>query len=151
MNYAIGIEHNKKSTNIGTLLRSAYNFGASMTFTIGMRYKHQASDTVKSYRTVPLIHFADWNDFYSHIPYDWQLIGIEITKEAKSLYNFCHPKQAVYILGAEDSGLSKEAMSKLKNIIYIPSNHCLNVSVAGSIVMYDRMKKLNTLSYGTST
>ena len=141
MSYAIGIEHNKKSTNLGTLMRSAYNFDASMVFTIGRRYDYQSSDTVKAYRHIPLIYFSDWKDFHAHIPMAWQPIGIEITENAHSLANFVHPKQAIYILGAEDYGLSKEALQALKTIVYIPSKHCLNVSVAGSIIMYDRQAK----------
>ena len=142
MCFAIGIEHTKTDVNVGTLWRSAYNFNASMIFTIGKRYKKQSSDTQKTWRSIPLIHFKDWNDFKEHTPFGWIPIGVELTEQAVSLDKFTHPKRAVYVLGAEDNGLSKEAMS-LENKIYIPTGkpQSINVATAGSIVMYDRFVK----------
>ncbi len=142
MGFAIGIENTKIEMNIGTLWRSAYNFKASMIFTIGKRYKKQCSDTQKTWKKIPLMHYTDWEDFKNHTPYDWVPIGIELTKDAICLSEFKHPRMAIYILGAEDNGLSKEAMS-LKNKVYIPTTRpqSINVAVAGSIVMYDRYIK----------
>lgn len=39
--YGIGIYETKEETNVGTLWRSAQNFGADFIFTIGARYKTQ--------------------------------------------------------------------------------------------------------------
>ena len=47
----------------------------------------------------------------------------------------------MYVLGAEDIGLSEKAQTICEDVIYIPSNRCLNVAVAGSIIMYDRFCK----------
>jgi tRNA G18 (ribose-2'-O)-methylase SpoU len=41
-------------------------------------------------------------------------------------------------LGAEDSGLSKKAIEKCHFLVKFKSPKSLNVSVAGSIVLYDR-------------
>ena len=140
----IGIENVKDRFNIGTLFLSAHCFGADFIFTIGERYKKQASDTTKAWKSIPLLHFKDFNDFYGHIPLDCCLVGIEITETARSLNNFIHPERAVYILGAEDYGLSTVAIEKCKQIVKITqSSLCLNVSVAGSIIMFDRLSKIN--------
>jgi len=136
--FGIGIENAKKETNIGTLWRSARIFGASFIFTIGRRYQRQASDTMKSYRHIPLINYATFDDFYSCLPYDCPLVGVEILKSSIPIQCFYHPERATYLLGAEDSGLSYKAIEKCQSIIQLPGNYCLNVSVAGSIVMYDR-------------
>lgn len=37
--FGIGIYHTKNVLNVGTLWRSAHNFGASFIFTVGMRYR----------------------------------------------------------------------------------------------------------------
>ena len=37
-------------------------------------------------------------------------------------------------------------MEKCKHIIKIPTKFCLNVQIAGAIVMYDRVKSLGTYS-----
>ncbi len=54
---------------------------------------------------------------------------------------FKHPERAVYLLGAEDSGLPDSIASKCQAVVHIESPMCLNVSVAGSIVMFDRVNK----------
>jgi tRNA G18 (ribose-2'-O)-methylase SpoU len=56
--------------------------------------------------------------------------------------DFKHPERCIYLLGAEDSGLTKEAINKCHEIIILPGTFCLNVSVAGSIVLFDRIQKL---------
>ena len=139
--FGIGIENTKTSMNIGTLWRSAYSFGAAFIFVIGNRYKKQASDTVKAMRHIPLYHYADFDEFYNNIPKDCQLVGIEIDESAVSLREFKHPERAIYVLGAEDHGLTTKAMQRCHHIIQFESDYCLNVSVAGSIVIYDRQSK----------
>jgi len=140
--FGIGVYMPKKSVNIGTLWRSALIFGAQFVFTVGRRYKKQASDTAKAFRHIPLFHFGTYDEFKEHIPYDCIPICVELTENSTPLIKFKHPERAVYMLGAEDFGIPEKIMSG-KKIIQISSTvpHCLNVSVAGSIIMYDRMAK----------
>ena len=81
------------------------------------------------------------------MPYNCQLVCVEIDEKAKSLEKITHPEQAVYLLGAEDYGLPKDIL-KGKMTIQIPvkRNYCLNVAVSGSIVMYDRIIKNNLVA-----
>jgi tRNA G18 (ribose-2'-O)-methylase SpoU len=69
------------------------------------------------------------------------LIGIELHKNSIPLIEYEHPKQACYLLGAEDSGLTKEAINACQDLIILPGERSMNVSVAGSIVLYDRVSK----------
>lgn len=139
--FGIGVFHPKHEENIGTLWRSAHAFGASFIFTIGKRYKKQASDTTKANRHIPLFEYSSLEDFENHKPYSCETICVELDDRAESLHNFQHPQRAVYLLGAEDYGLPVEYMNN-KKIIYVPSaQFCLNVSTAGSIVLYDRTVK----------
>ena len=139
--FGIGIERGKTVSNVGTLWRSAYSFGAGCIFTVGRRYPQQASDTAKAWRHVPMIEYADFDDLYAHLPFSCQLIGIELDDRAASLGAFIHPERALYLLGAEDYGLSKEARTRCHRIVQLQGRYCLNVAVAGSIVMHDRIVK----------
>lgn len=141
MSFAIGIQNIKTSMNLGTLFRSAVNFGASMVFTIGKRYKGMSSDTVKAQNHIPVCHYDTFDDFKKHIPLDYIPIGVELTDKSFDLTTFVHPKNCLYLLGAEDHGLTKEALNFCPYFVQIPSNYCLNVAVAGSVVMYDRLAK----------
>lgn len=139
--FGIGIEHTKTPTNVGTLWRSALNLGAAYVYTIGRRYKRQSSDTVKAWRHVPLFHYESFDAFFAALPYDARLVGVEIEDRAVSLTTYAHPARCVYLLGAEDHGLTAEAQRRCHDLVVIPSTRCLNVAVAGAIVMYDRATK----------
>ncbi|MBW2963051.1 RNA methyltransferase [Mesonia aestuariivivens] len=136
--FGIGIQNGKTPENLGVLWRSAQNFGASFIFTIGNRYQKQASDTHKAVGALPYFHYDNFENFYEHLPKSALLIGVELTQEAQWLEEFEHPRRCVYLLGAEDHGLSKEAIAKSHKLIKFNTPLSLNVSVAGSIVMYDR-------------
>lgn len=139
--FGIGIYETKESTNVGTLWRSAMNFGADYIFTIGARYKKQRTDTTKTWRNIPLLAFENWEDFMAHLPKDADLVFVEQTEDSHDLKDFVHPKQAVYILGAEDRGIPPELMRGHRKV-EIDTPMCLNVAVAGSIIMFDRQNKL---------
>jgi len=138
--FEIGIYQGKTPMNIGTLWRSAYQLGAAGIFVIGQRYtrSRQASDTLKTYRHIPLREYLDFDHFQSSRPYDAQLIGVEMG--GRALSGYCHPERALYLLGAEDSGLPKHVMAKCQSIISLEALNTLsyNVAVAGSLVMYHR-------------
>jgi len=139
--FGIGIQNAKTESNIGTLWRSAQILGAGYIFTIGRRYKPQASDTLKTWRNIPLFNYESIDEFYKLIPHDCQLIGVELVKSSIMINGFNHPDRCIYLLGAEDNGLTAEAINRCHKIIQLPGEFCMNVAVTGSIVMYDRWQK----------
>lgn len=139
--FGIGCLNMKTSMNYGTLFRTAQVFGADFIFLIGNRFKKQASDTAKSWRHLPLYEYENFELFNKHRPYDCRLVGIELMDVATPIIGFKHPKQACYLLGAEDAGLTKEAIDNCQELVYLPGEMSLNVSVAGSIVLFDRINK----------
>ena len=139
--FGIGIFHSENEENVGTLWRSAYAFGASFIFTIDAKYKKQSTDVVNAWTSIPLYHYKDFDDFYSHLPYDCRLIAVEMDEKAGSIIDFEHPHRCVYLLGCESIGLGKKIIERCHGTISLPGCHSLNVAVAGSIVMYDRSAK----------
>jgi len=139
---AIGIYHTKAAINVGTLIRSAVAFGANFVFTIGRRYEKQNS-AVKTDRHIPIFHYPDFDDFKHHLPKNARLVCVEISEKAVSICTFKHPKQAVYLLGAEDHGLPPQIMNGFQ-VVELPGQYCLNVASAGTIVLYDRFLKMGT-------
>lgn len=139
--FGIGIVNAKNDQNIGTLWRSAYILGASYIFTINKRYKSQATDVHNAWTKIPLFHFESLADFKKSLPHGCLLVGIELTDDAEHLQDFRHPERAVYLLGAEDHGLSNEALSMCHKVVKLPGKLCLNVATAGSVTLYDRIVK----------
>lgn len=143
--FGIGIFQSKFESNLGTLWRHALIFGAAFIFTIEKRYTVQRTDTIKATKNMPLFHFDLFSDFKKFIPHNVKLVGIENdtgVKAVRDLKDLTHPTRAIYLLGAEDTGLPEYVYNKCHHLIEIPNlPECLNVSVTGSIVMYDRMVK----------
>jgi len=139
--FGIGIYCPKSKVNFGTLFRSANIFGASFVFLIGCRFKKQSSDTLRSERALPVYSYGSFGEFITALPHNCKLIAVENTCDASPLKNYVHPQQACYLLGAEESGLPPEVLESCHETVIIPGRFCLNVAVAGSIVMYDRISK----------
>lgn len=139
--FGIGITHVKNATNIGSLWRTAHLLRADFVFTIGRRYKDQASDTTKATRHIPCWHFDSLAALLSYAPKDAPLVGVELDSRAESVTGFRHPRSAIYLLGAEDHGLTNEERERCHKLIVLPGERSMNVAVAGSIVMFDRWQK----------
>jgi tRNA (guanosine-2'-O-)-methyltransferase len=139
--FGIGIQNGKTPENLGVLWRSAQNMGASFIFTVGRRYAKQACDTHKATGAMPYFHYDTFEDFYNHLPKGAELVGVELDEKSEFLEEFTHPRRCVYLLGAEDNGLTKEAITKSHHLVKFSTELSINVSAAGSIVMYDRRMK----------
>lgn len=131
----------KSELNVGGLWRSAHALGAAFIFTIGRRHPWQRSDVSKAHRHIPLFEYIRFSDFLANAPKDCFLIGIETHPTARMLPEFRHPDRSIYLLGAEDSGIPSHALAQCHTVVQIPSQFCLNVATAGSIVLYDRLAK----------
>ncbi len=144
--FEIGIYQPKYEENIGTLMRSAYQLGATGVFTVGKRYSRQAGDIFNIAKHVPLRHYADMPELMSARPDGAQLIGVE--KGGEAISGFAHPKRAIYLLGAEDYGLPPEIAAQCDALVTLDAvrEPMYNVAVAGSIVMYDRMCMTKTIT-----
>jgi tRNA(Leu) C34 or U34 (ribose-2'-O)-methylase TrmL len=141
--FGIGVYEPKWESNIGTLWRHARLYGADFIFTIGKRYTKQPTDTSNTPRHIPLYTYSDIADFVTHLPAKSEVILVEQADNSTKLPDFQHPERAVYLLGAEDHGLPQE-MLKVNPVVEIPvvEPQSMNVSVAGTLVMYDRYIKL---------
>lgn len=138
--FGVAIYHPKIKTNVGSLFRTAHILGANFLATIGKRYTLQASDTTKAFLSVPMFEYKDFDAFYENLPRDCQLIGIELTEGAVLAETFVHPKRAIYLLGAEDYGIPEKHLKRCHHVIRLRGEMSMNVSVAGSIVLYGRGK-----------
>lgn len=137
-----------KLENYGTVLRTAFNFGANFICTINNQYKRQKSDTVDSINQIPCFHYKTTQDFLNSYPKNCNLISVELTPGARELNDFCHFKNAIYIFGGEKGSFSVplELTSQSVNV-KLNTNKCLNLGVCAGIVMFHRQLTLNKKNY----
>ncbi len=141
--FGIGVEGLSKAMNLGSLMRTAHAFGASFVFTIGGVYERTEggrADTSDAPATVPLYEFPDLASF--RLPVGCALVGIELLDDAVELPSFRHPRACAYVLGPERGSLSPELAARCDHVVKIPTRFCINVALAGALVMYDRVLSL---------
>jgi len=122
-------------------MRAAGCFGVTSVFYTGNRYTKNAkfvTDPQKNYRHIPIIKV---DDLHSMIPFDCVPVAVDLIDGAESLVTYKHPERAFYIFGAEDNTLGKRITDFCRDIIYIPTNNCLNLAAAVNVILYDRMVK----------
>lgn len=141
--FGIGIYQPKTEDNLGTLWRTAHVYGASFIFIIDAKYKKKSDDVLKVWSKIPLFQYENLEAFLATVPYSCKLVGIEMDQTSLPIQSYKHPERAVYLLGAEDNGLPKKLKEKCHDLIVLPGERSLNVAVAGSIVVFDRINKLN--------
>jgi tRNA G18 (ribose-2'-O)-methylase SpoU len=142
--FAVGVESSSKIMNAGNLLRTTHAFGGSFFFFIEPVIDMKAlevSDTARSAGEMPVYRFDKPADLI--LPKSCALIGVELTEDAVDLPTFRHPKQAAYVLGPEKGSLSPAMQARCDHIVKIPMKFCVNVGIAGAIVIYDRMVSNN--------
>lgn len=139
--FGIGIYMGKIWANVGILWRGAYQLGASYIFTVGPRYRRHPTDTEKSWLHIPLFQFESFQSLHDAAPVSAPLVAVE--EGGIPLPAFEHPARAIYLLGAEDSGLPNDILARCHYRISIPAvrKTSYNVAIAGTLVMYDRLVK----------
>jgi hypothetical protein len=105
---------------------------------------------MRDYKDVNLQHVDDKP--FDLIPRDYTPVAIEMIQGAELLPQFDHPKKAVYVFGPEDGGLNRMHLGFCHRFVRIPSNHCVNLSAAVYLTLYDRLAKtdVNGWPYSTS-
>ena len=71
------------------------------------------------------------------------VLAVELDDKAQDVSTFDHPKDALYIIGSEDKGISEEVLNMVDKTLVVPAEKpwSYNAADAAAIVMYDRYVK----------
>ncbi len=136
----VGIYNGKRTYNFGALVRTARVFGADFVFSVGHRNPSEAS-SVNAEQTLPVFHFDTIDLFVASIPVNAQLVCVELAPDALDIRTYAHPARAVYLLGPEDGALPASILRHHDTVI-LPGAYPLNVAMAATVVLYDRLLKV---------
>lgn len=138
--FGIGVEGISKPLNVGNLFRSAHAFGADFVFAIAPAVdlrEVNVSDTSQTAKHLPLYEYDSVEEM--QLPRGCRLVGVELLDDAADLPSFTHPERAAYVLGPERGSLSPALVERCDLVVKIPTRFCINVGVAGAVLMYDRL------------
>ncbi len=138
---AIGLDNPKNPINIGGVMRACGCYGAALVVLGGPRHTKLArlvADTQQAWKHIPHIRV---NDVFDAIPYDAIPVAVDLVADAIPLPQYCHPKRAFYIFGAEDATLGKRILDRCRDKIMVPTHYCMNLAATVNVVLYDRAAK----------
>ena len=109
---------------------------------IGARFEQSRVDTSECWSHLPAFSFPTVEAFAQSAPFGAQWVAVEMG--GTPLHEFEHPERAVYILGAEDAGLPASVVRACHHCVSLEGVRAssYNVAVAGTLVLYDRLRKL---------
>ena len=138
----VALSNPKSPLNVGSVFRAAGCYGVKLVIVGGERpnnYFHRIpTDTQKYIRHNPVLRVLD---IFEALPFDCVPVAVDIIKGAKSLIEYKHPERVCYIFGAEDATLGRHITDRCRDIIYVPTEHCMNLAATANVVLYDRMTK----------
>jgi tRNA(Leu) C34 or U34 (ribose-2'-O)-methylase TrmL len=135
---AIGLYRPKDTNNMGCVMRAAGCYGAAMVAIQGPRFGNSKTDTQKAWKHIPTIQT---DELLGVIPFGAVPVAIEILPFARPLTGYVHPERAFYIFGPEDGSISLDIVSRCRDVVYVPTNYCMNLAATVNVVLYDRMLK----------
>ena len=121
--------------NIGTAVRNASCYGLSQVWITGTRCAEQIWQAKRIPREERMKGFKDVKIVLEDRPFDYLPknaipVAVELLPNASNLLEFEHPENAVYVFGPEDGSIPKSWRGRCHHRVFIPTEHCLNLSVA---------------------
>jgi tRNA(Leu) C34 or U34 (ribose-2'-O)-methylase TrmL len=135
---AIGPHRPKDPLNVGEVLRAAGCYGAAMIAASGTRYRRSRTDTQAAHRHLPLL---ECDDLRHMVPHGAVPVAVDLIDGAHPLPTYRHPVSAFYVFGPEDGTLGADILSWCRDVIYVPTRHCMNLAATVNVVLYDRAAK----------
>ena len=135
---AVVLINPKSAHNVGKALRAASIFGAKSLVWTGTRV--DLSQYERLPREERMKGYASVEFRVDDRPFDL-FPETELLETAECLTTFSHPSNPVYVFGPEDGSVPPVIRRHCHKFVYIPAYHCLNLSAAVDVVLYDRMAK----------
>ena len=144
----------KFAHNVGMALRACATFGAETLRWTGDRVppldewpegaRIPREERIKDYQHVDYEHTRDPRVISRFVFAGYSPVAVEVRENAEDLIFFEHPEKALYVFGPEDGTLGRGTLTACHRFVRIPTNGCMNLAVAASVVLYDRMLKERT-------
>ena len=138
--FAVAAWEISKEHNVGTLVRTAHAAAADEVVLFGDRdWNVEAAKTAELYTRIVQLP-AEPDALRAHLAAGgWRLVAVELAEGAANLFDAVYPDRPFFLLGAERDGLPAEILADAELVVEIPQwglVPCLNLAVAGSIVIY---------------
>jgi tRNA(Leu) C34 or U34 (ribose-2'-O)-methylase TrmL len=145
---AVALCNPKFPHNVGAALRACSCFRIKQLWFSGNRvplkadkdkgYRLPREERMKGYTDVQLRNF---DYFFEQFDRNVTPVAVELRRNAELLPHFVHPENPLYVFGPEDGSIDQVMLRHCHRFLVIPTAHCVNLSAAVYLVLYDRLQK----------
>jgi len=151
---AIILNNPKYVHNVGGIIRAASSWGIKQVWITGKRVFNLLDDLDRLPREERMKGYYDVSWQFNDRPFDYfrnkhTVVGVELLEGSSNIMSYQHNKNTIYVFGPEDGSIQKTFRMQCHSFVFLPTAHCLNLSAAVNVVMYDRSLKLSTNKYLT--
>lgn len=145
---AIATIYLEKDINIGGIIRTANAAAVKEVVIVGKRKVNWAGIT-SAKGGIEITKLRSLDEFLDYVEEKkYYLCALEISSDAKNIFDFKYPKNPIIVVGNEGRGLPRRLLD-LSEIIKIPQYgnvECLNVATSLAIAIFDWIRKNAKLS-----
>jgi len=134
----------KYSHNVGAAIRALSCFGVSTLFWTGTRVTGDEYERLPREERMKGYAAVNWQRSerpFDALPVDCTPVCVDLFEHSEPLTTFEHPARPVYVFGPEDGAVPPAYRTLCHRFVHIPSFHCLNLSAAVNVLLYDRLMK----------
>lgn len=145
---AVALVNPKFPHNVGAALRACSCFNVEQLWWTSNRvtldhkegYRLPREERMKGYKDVEM-HIEKDGYIFDMFDSNVTPVAIELRPGSEMLPYFEHPENPLYVFGPEDGSLSKVQLMHCHKFVVIPTAHCVNLSAAVYLILYDRLLK----------
>ncbi len=146
-NLAIAVMNLANETNVGSLIRTANAANIKEVVIVG-RKKWNKGAATGAHSKIKVVKMRTSDEFIEYCKeHDYNIVSIEIGEDSNNIFNYQYPHNPMLVIGNEGTGVPQKILENSVGRIYIPQYgdiECLNAAVAGSIAIYDWVRKNNS-------
>ncbi|MGB0865173.1 MAG: RNA methyltransferase [Granulosicoccaceae bacterium] len=138
---AIGLQNPKSPTNVGSVMRAAGCYSVDAVFYTGTRYDRAASFQTDTHQISSRIPLQCVEDMVLAVPEQTRIVCVELVQGAQPLPSYAHPERALFLFGPEDGSLDQSIVDRADDVVYVPTEMCMNLAASVNVLLYDRLAK----------
>lgn len=128
--------------NLGLVVRSAACFGVKTVHVIGHKpnYRKLRETSGSTSLFVDVQQHSSPGEFLKWQKGKGRLVSLELTEDAKSLYEFSPQEETFLVVGHETHGVPVEILKNSDAVYYVPMpglGFCLNTALASHLALYE--------------
>lgn len=126
---------------MGSVMRAAGCYRADAVFYTGARYDRAAAFHTDTHQASSRIPLQQVDDLVLAAPEGTRIVCVELVEGAVALPSYVHFDRAIYVFGPEDGSIEQDVIDRSDDVVYMPTEMCMNLAASVNVLLYDRLAK----------